>query len=139
MSECLVVGLGCRPGVHPADVASLLRVVLDGHGLDEADVVAYATLQDRGGEPGLRAVAGDTLLCFPARVLAVVPVPNPSRRVAAAVGTPAVAEAAAMHAAAELAPPGSTVELVAPKRAGAGVTAAVARFRPGDHWSLARA
>jgi cobalamin biosynthesis protein CbiG len=112
------------------DVYAVLRAVLVGHGLTEADVVAYATLQARGGEPGLRAVTGDALLCFPARVLASVPVPNPSRVVEAAVGTPAVAEAAAWCAAVELAPLGAVVELVAPKLAGAGVTAAVARFRP---------
>jgi cobalt-precorrin 5A hydrolase len=130
MSGGLVVGLGCRPGVRAEDVRAVLGAVLDGAGLAAADVFAYATLRARGGEPGLRAVTGDALLCFPAGVLGAIPVPNPSRAVATAVGTPAVAEAAALCAAADLAPPGSVVELVVPKRTGAGVTAAVARFRP---------
>jgi cobalt-precorrin 5A hydrolase/precorrin-3B C17-methyltransferase len=126
----LVVGLGCRPGVHPDDVRAVLDELLRRHALHPAGVLAYVTLTARVGEPGLRAVAGDALLCFPATTLASVAVPNPSRRVAASVGTPAVAEAAALHAAAELAPPGASVELIGPKLAGAGVTAAVVRIRP---------
>jgi cobalamin biosynthesis protein CbiG len=124
----LVVGLGCRSGVRFEDVAAVLAALLQRHRLSPADVVGYATIEARAGEPGLRAVAGDRLRCFPAHVLATVAVPHPSAGVALAVGTPSVAEAAALCAAAELARPGSPVELVAPKLAGSGVTAAAARF-----------
>lgn len=131
MTGALVVGLGCRPGVRAADVRALVQNLLDRHGLSRAAVRAYATLDSRAAEPGLRAVAGAALLSYPARVLARVPVPNPNARVLAAVGTPAVAEAAAIHAAAVLAPPDSVVDLVGEKLAGLGVTAAVARISAG--------
>ena len=131
MTGDLVVGLGCRSGVRAADVRATVAALLARHGLDPAAVRAYATLDERAGEPGLRALAGPVLLAYPARLLALVDVPNPSARVAAAVGTAGVAEAAALHGAAELAPPGASVALVAPKLAGTGVTAAVARIGPG--------
>jgi cobalamin biosynthesis protein CbiG len=126
----LVVGLGARPGVSAADARATVRALLDGLALVPADVRAYATLDARAAEPGLRAVAGAALLAYPAEVLARVPVPNPSALAAASVGTASVAEAAALHAAAELAPPDAEVELVGEKLAGARVTAAVARIRP---------
>jgi cobalamin biosynthesis protein CbiG len=131
MTGDLVVGLGCRPGVLAADVRATVRAVLDRHALDPAAVRAYATLVARAGEPGLRAVTGPELLAYPAEVLALVRVPNPSERVAAAVGIPGVAEAAALHAAGVLAPAGGGARLVAAKLAGVGVTAAVARIHPG--------
>jgi cobalamin biosynthesis protein CbiG len=127
----LVVGLGCRPGALADDVRATVAALLARHGLDPAAVCAYATLDERAGEPGLLELAGAGLLAYPARLLALVDVPNPSARVAAAVGTAGVAEAAALHAAAELAPPGAGVALVAPKLAGVGVTAAAARIGSG--------
>ena len=62
-------------------------------------------------------------------MLAAVAVPNPSEVVRAEVGTPSVAEAAALHAAAELAG-GAPVELVVEKMKGDDVTVAAARIRP---------
>ncbi|HEX4360747.1 MAG TPA: cobalamin biosynthesis protein [Pseudonocardia sp.] len=143
MTGDLVVGLGCRPGVAAVDVLATVAALLARHGLDPTAVRAYATLDERAAEPGLRALAAPAsadsgradpaltvpaLLAYPARLLALVDVPNPSARVVAAVGTASVAEAAALHAAGELAPPGAEVALVAPKLAGAGVTAAAARI-----------
>jgi cobalamin biosynthesis protein CbiG len=126
----LVVGLGARPGVSATEVRAAVRAALRRHGLDASAVRAYATLAARAGEPGLREVAGPTLLAYPADVLAEVAVPHPDRRVAAAVGTASVAEAAALRAAGELAPAGAEVALVAAKSAGVGVTVAVARIVP---------
>jgi cobalt-precorrin 5A hydrolase/precorrin-3B C17-methyltransferase len=68
------------------------------------------------------AERGWSVRTFPASRLAAVPVPNPSDVVRRAVGTPSVAEAAA------LLDPGS--ELIAAKRASAHATVAVARVRP---------
>jgi cobalamin biosynthesis protein CbiG len=124
----LVVGLGCRPGVTEQVVRRLLAEVLDRHGCRPEAVRAYATLDARAREPGLLAVCGSGLLGFPAEVLARVTVPNPSPVVAASVGTASVAEAAALHAARALAPPGATARLIGPKAAGSGVTAALARI-----------
>jgi cobalamin biosynthesis protein CbiG len=125
----LVVGLGCRPGTAADRVRELLDRLLAEHGLTAADVRAYATVDARAGEPGLRAIAGDGLLAFPADVLATVAVPNPSDVVAAALGSPSVAEAAALHAATLLG--GHRARLVGPKLTGPGVTAAVARIVTG--------
>ncbi|MGY1820716.1 cobalamin biosynthesis protein [Geodermatophilus sp. SYSU D00079] len=64
-----------------------------------ADDVRLATLDVRAAEPGLRTAAaarGWPLTGHPAAALAAVGVPAPSARVAAAVGTPSVAEAAAL-------------------------------------------
>ena len=131
-SRDLVVGLGCRPGVALSSVRGVVGELLARHGLDPLAVRAYATLDARASEPALRALAGDRLLAYPARVLAEVVVPNPSALAAAAVGTPGVAEAAALHAAAVLASPGGSARLVGEKLRGRSVTAAVARIVPGD-------
>jgi histidinol-phosphate aminotransferase len=61
--------------------------------------VELATLDTRAAEPGLRHAAerlGWPLTGYPAAALAAVAVPAPSDRVARAVGTPSVAEAAAL-------------------------------------------
>jgi histidinol-phosphate aminotransferase len=68
-------------------------------------VAGLATLDARAAEPGLVAAAaarGWPLTGHPAAVLAGVAVPSPSDRVAAAVGTPSVAEAAALLGGARL-------------------------------------
>jgi cobalamin biosynthesis protein CbiG len=67
--------------------------------------VRLATLDTRAAEPGVLAAAerlGWPLVGHPAAELAAVPVPAPSGRVAAAVGTPSVAEAAALLGGGEL-------------------------------------
>ena len=90
-----VVGIGARPGVSADEVLAAVDAVLPAG----ADGVRLATLDARAVEPGLveAAVArGWPLTGHPATALAAVPVPSPSPRVAAAVGTPSVAEAAAL-------------------------------------------
>ncbi len=124
----LVIGLGARPGVRAEDVRATVDALLSRLAPVPVTVRAYATVDARADEPGLRAVAGPALLAYPPHVLAGVPVPNPSPLAAAAVGTPSVAEAAALHAATQLAAPGAVVELVGEKLAGPAVTAAAARI-----------
>jgi cobalt-precorrin 5A hydrolase/precorrin-3B C17-methyltransferase len=135
----LVVGIGCRPGATTAAVREVVTGVLVRHGLRPDEVRAYATVQARAHEPALLAIAGDDLLAFPAEVLDREPVPGRSARVAAAVGTGSVAEAAAVHAATLLAGPGGTATLIAAKLSGGTVTAAVARVHgPADRLGPAR-
>jgi cobalamin biosynthesis protein CbiG len=65
----------------------------------EAADVRLATLDARATEPGVVEAAtrrGWPLTGHPAAVLAAVAVPTPSEGVAAAIGTPSVAEAAAL-------------------------------------------
>jgi cobalt-precorrin 5A hydrolase/precorrin-3B C17-methyltransferase len=126
----LVVGIGSARGVPASAVSEVLRRVADEHRLDLRAVRAYASVDLKADEAGiLAAIAPAPLLTYPAEVLAAVDVPNPSEVVRAEVGTASVAEAAALHAAAELGG-GAVVELVAPKAKGENVTVAVARIRP---------
>jgi histidinol-phosphate aminotransferase/cobalt-precorrin 5A hydrolase len=90
----IVVGIGARPGITAAEVLAAVDAVLPA-----AAGVRLATLDARAAEPGLVEAAlarGWPLTGHPAAALAAVPVPSPSARVAAAVGTPSVAEAAAL-------------------------------------------
>ncbi len=89
------VGIGARPGVTAEEVLAAVDAVLPAGAAD----VALATLDVRAAEPGIAAAAavrGWPLTGHPAAELARVPVPTLSARVAAAVGTPSVAEAAAL-------------------------------------------
>jgi cobalt-precorrin 5A hydrolase / cobalt-factor III methyltransferase / precorrin-3B C17-methyltransferase len=126
----LVVGIGSARGVPASAVADALRRIETSHGLDLRAVRAYASVDLKADEAGiLAAIAPAPLYTYPADVLAGVAVPNPSEVVRAEVGTPSVAEAAALHAAAELGD-GAPVELVGEKIKGANVTVAAARIRP---------
>jgi cobalt-precorrin 5A hydrolase / cobalt-factor III methyltransferase / precorrin-3B C17-methyltransferase len=152
----LVVGIGASRGVPAAEVSALIHEALTDAGLSPCSVRLAATVDLKADEAGLLAAvrARDwPLTVFPAAELAVVPVPNPSETVRAAVGTPSVAEAAALLAArgadggdapgalghttapAELSNPDSPggpgePELVVAKRVSAHATVAVARARP---------
>ena len=84
----------------------------------------------KAAEPGITQAAaqrGWPLVSYPADVLAAVAVPNPSDAARRAVGTPSVAEAAALTR-------GDV--LVAAKRKSARATAAVARIRPRGRLAL---
>ena len=95
-----------------------------------------ATVDRKATEPAiveLAAALGVPLRAFSADVLAAVPVPNPSGIVEAAVGTPSVAEAAALAAAGGV---GAGGVLVVEKRRSGDATVAVAR-RAGPEGHLA--
>ena len=126
----LVVGIGSARGVPAEAVAATLRRLETEYGLDPRAVRAYASVDLKAAEPGiLAAIAPAPLRTYPAAALAAVDVPNPSEVVRREVGTASVAEAAALHAAAELAA-GASVELVVEKIKGDNVTVAAARIRP---------
>lgn len=92
----LAVGLGLRPDPSAERILTVLAEAFPGE-----RIACLATLDRRAGEPGPReaaAVLGVPLFGYSAERLARVPVPNPSDRVAAALGIPGVAEAAALLA-----------------------------------------
>lgn len=129
----LVVGAGASRGVPADEVARLLDDVLCDIGASANAVMKMATAEVKADEQGLRKAArarGWSFTAFPAERLAAVPVPNPSEVVRRAVGTPSVAEAAALLAAG----PGAT--LVAAKRASEHATVAVARRAPRGRLAL---
>ena len=120
----LVLGVGASRGVAAGEVGALIDGVLLDAGLARGSVHCLATVDAKAGEPGLVEAAerlGVPLVPLPAGRLAAVAVPNPSPVVAAAVGTPSVAEAAALHLGGEL---------VVAKRKSAMATVAVARRAP---------
>lgn len=116
----LVVGVGASSDAPAGAAADLLEAALADADLSPLAVALVATIDRRAGDPVVRSL-GHPVRAFPADVLGAVPVPNPSEVVAAEVGTPSVAEAAALLAA------GPGAELVVTKRKGATATVAIAR------------
>ena len=116
----LVAGVGASTGAPAQAVSDLLEAALGGAGLARVSLAEVATLDRKTTEPGLQAL-GLPLRGFGAEALCAVPVPTPSAVVADAVGTPSVAEAAALLSA------GPGAELVVPKQANAVATVAIAR------------
>lgn len=116
----LVVGVGSSTGAPPEEVAALVASTLDAHGLSSASVALVATIDRRLDEPAMLAL-GWPLRGYTPEALAAIHVPTPSRVVDAAVGTPSVAEAAALLAA------GAGASLIVTKQKNAVATVAVAR------------
>ncbi len=95
LREVRTVGIGAMSGVSAEEVLAAVDSVLPHGAVD----VRLATVDSRASEPGLTDAAaqrGWPLTGYSAGQLATVPVPSPSTRVAALVGTPSVAEAAAL-------------------------------------------
>ncbi|MFK4689124.1 cobalamin biosynthesis protein [Streptomyces pristinaespiralis] len=124
----LVVGVGASRGVPVDEVHGLVEEALREAGLSTSDVVALATLDAKAAEPGVLGAAerlGVPLWTYGAERLARVPVENPSPAALRAVGTPSVAEAAALAGGGELLVP---KRRSAPAGRPAGVTCAIARL-----------
>jgi cobalt-precorrin 5A hydrolase/precorrin-3B C17-methyltransferase len=126
----LVLGLGASRGVGADEVLALVDRALAGAGLSAASVVAVGTADAKADEAGLVAACaarGWALTTFPSDRLAEVDVPNPSEQPRRALGTPSVAEAAALLLG---------DELVVEKAKSAAATVAVARRRPRGRLAL---
>lgn len=101
----LVVGVGASRGAPAEEVLGLIGEALRAAGLSAGSVAELATVEAKAEEPGLVAAAerlGVPLVTYSAGELAAVEVPNPSDAPLAAVGTPSVAEAAALAGGGEL-------------------------------------
>ncbi|MFI2647976.1 precorrin-3B C(17)-methyltransferase [Micromonospora fulviviridis] len=126
----LVAGIGSSRGVPAAEVTGLLRRALADAGLSPASLRCLASVDLKADEAGIRATAdayGVPLETWPAAELAAVDVPHPSEVVRAVVGTPSVAEAAALRLGGAL---------LVPKTASAMATVAVARQAPRGRLAL---
>ncbi|MFD9603495.1 precorrin-3B C(17)-methyltransferase [Streptomyces sp. NPDC059970] len=101
----LAVGVGASKGAPVEEVVGLIRDALHEAGLSPLSIVELVTVDAKADEPGLVAAAsqlGVPLRTYAAEELAGIEVPNPSGAPLAAVGTPSVAEAAALAAGGEL-------------------------------------
>ncbi|MEU3410995.1 precorrin-3B C(17)-methyltransferase [Streptomyces sp. NPDC006658] len=101
----LVVGVGASKGAPAEEVVGLVEAALREAGLSARSVAELATVDAKAAEPGIVAAAerfGVPLVTYSAGELAAVEVPHPSEAPLAAVGTPSVAEAAALLRGGEL-------------------------------------
>ncbi|WP_031477295.1 precorrin-3B C(17)-methyltransferase [Streptomyces bicolor] len=101
----LVVGVGASKGAPVDEVLTLVSEALRDAGLSPASLAELATVDAKAEEPGIVEAAarlGVPLVTHSAEGLAAVEVPNPSDAPLAAVGTPSVAEAAALVRGGEL-------------------------------------
>jgi cobalamin biosynthesis protein CbiG len=109
----VAVGVGACEDAPVDELYELVAGALAGAGLPLAAVTALATVEVKARERAIVECArrlGVPVLAYGAAELARVTVPNPSGRALGAVGTPSVAEAAALLAA------GTGSELLVPKR-----------------------
>ncbi|PWJ21968.1 precorrin-3B C(17)-methyltransferase [Jannaschia seohaensis] len=117
-----VVGVGCARDADPEELWENVQAVLSEAGVAPGAVAAVATVDLKLDEPAVHVVAerlGRPVRAFSPEALTAIDVPNPSEVVRAEIGTPSVAEAAALALA------GGT--LVHTKRKTAMTTAALAR------------
>ncbi|MFH8518698.1 Rv2231c family pyridoxal phosphate-dependent protein CobC [Streptomyces gelaticus] len=126
----LAVGVGASRGAPADEILGLVRDTLRGAGLSPLDVAELVTVDAKAEEPGIVAAAaalGVPLRTYSAGELARIEVPGPSGAPLASVGTPSVAEAAALAAGGELLVP---KRKSAPQGRAPMVTCAVARREP---------
>ena len=98
----LWVGIGCERGTSQALIDWAIATVCQSRHLAIGAIAGVATIDLKADEAGLVQLCQThhwPLRCFTAEALSQITVPTPSSVVATAVGTPSVAEAAALLAA----------------------------------------
>jgi cobalt-precorrin 5A hydrolase/precorrin-3B C17-methyltransferase len=111
----LWVGIGCERGTPRQVIEAAIHQAFQSHHLAEAAIAGLATIDLKANEVGLlelREADNYPLWCFTPEQLATVEVPTPSPVVQAEVGTPSVAEAAALLAASQVTPDAAAKLLV---------------------------
>lgn len=97
----LWIGIGCERGTSQQLIAAAVEQTCRAHHLATGAIAGVATIDLKADEAGLRDFCRERnlpLKYFSAEQLRVIAVPHPSAVVAAEVGTPSVAEAAAILA-----------------------------------------
>jgi cobalamin biosynthesis protein CbiG len=133
------IGIGCQRHTSSSAIARAITQVCQAHDIPEATIAGIATIDRKANESGLVDYCRDRQLplCgFSADQLSRVSTPSPSDRVKDLVGSPSVAEAAAILAAA------IGAKLWVPKQVvrdadggtGGGVTVAIASRFPEKSW-----
>jgi cobalt-precorrin 5A hydrolase/precorrin-3B C17-methyltransferase len=132
----MVVGVGASTGADPDGLRRLVRSQLAAAGVSVNAVGALATIDRKSREPAIMDLAselGVECLSFASAELSPIQVPNPSGVVLGAVGTPSVAEAAALAGAG----PGAVLEMTKTVSSTRDSTVAVARrSRPAGHLAV---
>ncbi|MDT4291589.1 cobalamin biosynthesis protein [Methylomonas sp. MO1] len=98
----VMIGMGCDRNASLDTLRQALAQALWRCGLDVSTVAGLASIDKKNDEAALLQLAQIydwPLYFYPAEALATIPVPNPSEVVMKYMGTPAVAEAAALKAA----------------------------------------
>lgn len=98
----VLVGIGCDRNTSLETLEAALGLALQQCGLNASAVIGIASIDKKNDETALLQLAknhGWPLHFYRAEQLAQIPVPNPSAVVLKYMGTPAVAEAAALKAA----------------------------------------
>ena len=119
----LWLGIGCERDTSLPVLERLVAEGLEQQGLAREAVAGLASIDRKGDEPALLALAeqrGWPLRLYDAPTLAAVTVPHPSEAVAREMGTPSVAEAAALQAASQAGGPARLLVEKRIERAGAG-------------------
>ncbi|MEA5579068.1 cobalamin biosynthesis protein [Anabaena sp. UHCC 0451] len=115
-SQVLWVGIGCQKGISAQLINTAIEKIFQNYQLTQTAITGMATIDLKASELGLIEfcrVNNWPLKTFPAEILAGVCVPNPGKLITETVGTPSVAEAAAIMAAAQMT---SEVRLLVPKQ-----------------------
>ncbi|MGF1676033.1 MAG: precorrin-3B C(17)-methyltransferase, partial [Rivularia sp. (in: cyanobacteria)] len=113
------VGIGCERGTSKQVIAEAIDQVFQENQLALAAIAGIATIDIKSDEVGLIELCHERnlpLKTFPSEILRTVTVPNPSQVVEKEVGTPSVAEAAAIIAANPTSPPEHITSLKVPKQ-----------------------
>ena len=98
----LWVGIGCERGTSRKVIETAIEQTFHDHNLAEGAIAGIATIDLKADEAGILELCKTRnlpLRTFPPEVLSKIEVPNPSTVVNQEVGTPSVAEAAAIQAA----------------------------------------
>ena len=117
----LTIGVGCERGTPPREVSDLIESTLKAKNLSIQSVAGFASIDLKEDEPALKSLPG--VRFFTAQELNehAAKLKNPSHYVKSEVGTPGVAEAAALAAA------GPDAELIVAKTKSKRATCAIAR------------
>jgi cobalt-precorrin 5A hydrolase len=101
----LWVGIGCQRGTSTDVLEKAIGYVFQENQLAQSAIAGIATIDNKAKEVGLLEFCQLHNLAFktfPPEVLRLVAVPNPAKIIEQAVGSPSVAEAAAIFAAADI-------------------------------------
>jgi cobalt-precorrin 5A hydrolase/precorrin-3B C17-methyltransferase len=117
----LSVGVGCERGTSPQEVADLIAKTLGDNGLSADAVACHASIDRKEDEPAIFALLNARFFSTEELNRQQTRLVTPSETVRGIMGTPSVAEAAALAAA------GEGAELIVPKAKSRRATCAIAR------------